>query len=255
MTPKHAGHGYDDGTRRTEILQTAALLIATSGLRTSLQEIADAAGILPGSLYHHFESKEAILVELLRRYHADLDRIAEDAQSRLDDSASLSAFDRIVDLGAAIAQCAVTHRAALQMTFYEGPTANPELAALAQQRPTAILDAMVQTLRAARWSGYLRPDVDLPILADRIVQTMLQVGLDVIRHSSGADKVATLLCRILLEGLATLPADRRRTRSFCRVHRRRRSREVMDRRHRGRAQRQGSSCPCGGASRVRPQGI
>ena len=40
------GHAYDDGTRRTEILQTAALLIATSGLRTSLQEIADAAGIL-----------------------------------------------------------------------------------------------------------------------------------------------------------------------------------------------------------------
>ena len=62
----NAGHAYDDGTRRTEILQTAASLIAISGLRTSLQEIADAAGILPGSLYHHFESKEAILVELLR---------------------------------------------------------------------------------------------------------------------------------------------------------------------------------------------
>jgi AcrR family transcriptional regulator len=200
-----AGHAYDDGTRRTEILQTAASLIATSGLRTSLQEIADAAGILPGSLYHHFESKEAILVELLRRYHSDLDRIADHAQSRLDDPASLSAFDRIVDLSSAIAQCAVTHRAALQMSFYEGPTSNPELTALAQQRPTAILQAMAQTLRAARWSGYLRSDVDLPVLADRIVQTMLQVGLDVIRHNAAADKVAALLCRILLEGLAAQP--------------------------------------------------
>ncbi|KUH90660.1 TetR/AcrR family transcriptional regulator [Mycobacterium sp. IS-1556] len=210
VTPKadlavHAGHSYDDGTRRTEILHTAASLIATSGLRTSLQEIADAAGILPGSLYHHFESKEAILVELLRRYHADLDRIAEQAQRRLDDPTSLSAFDRLVDLGAAIAQCAVTHRAALQMTFYEGPSSNPELTALAQQRPTAILQAMLQTLRAARWSGYVRADVDLPVLADRIVQTMLQVGLDVIRHKASADRAATLLCRILLEGLATTP--------------------------------------------------
>jgi AcrR family transcriptional regulator len=201
----NAGHAYDDGTRRTEILQTAASLIATSGLRTSLQEIADAAGILPGSLYHHFESKEAILVELLRRYHADLDRIAERAQSRLDDPTSLSAFDRIADLSTAIAQCAVTHRAALQMTFYEGPTSNPELVAVTQQRPTAILQAMVQTLRAARWSGYLRSDIDLPILADRIVQTMLQVGLDVIRHNAATEKVATLLCRILLEGLAAQP--------------------------------------------------
>ncbi|KUH99028.1 TetR/AcrR family transcriptional regulator [Mycobacterium sp. IS-3022] len=210
VTPKadlaaHAGHSYDDGTRRTEILHTAASLIATSGLRTSLQEIADAAGILPGSLYHHFESKEAILVELLRRYHADLDRIAEQAQRRLDDPTSLSAFDRLVDLGSAIAQCAVTHRAALQMTFYEGPSSNPELTALARQRPTAILQAMLQTLRAARWSGYVRADVDLPVLADRIVQTMLQVGLDVIRHKASADRAATLLCRILLEGLATAP--------------------------------------------------
>jgi AcrR family transcriptional regulator len=205
VTPRHAGHAYDDGTRRTEILQTAAMLIATSGLRTSLQEIADAAGILPGSLYHHFESKEAILVELLRRYHDDLNRIAEHAQDRLDDPTSLSAFDRIVDLGSAVAQCAVTHGAALQMTFYEGPTSNPQLAELAQERPTAILEAMVQTLRAARWSGYLRSDVDLPVLADRIVQTMLQVGLDVIRYNASPDKSATLLCRILLEGLASNP--------------------------------------------------
>jgi AcrR family transcriptional regulator len=64
---------------------------------------------------------------------------------------------------------------------------------------------MLQTLRAARWSGYLKSDIELPVLADRIVQSMLQVGLDVIRHNAGADKVATLLCRILLNGLATVP--------------------------------------------------
>src|SRR6478736_4572794 len=205
VTPNHAGHAYDDGTRRTEILQTAALLIATSGLRTSLQEIADAAGILPGSLYHHFESKEAILVELLRRYHSDLDRIAEHALSRLDDASSRSAFERIVDLSAAIAQCAVRHGAALQMTFYEGHGPNRDLTALAQQRPTAILEAMVQTLRAARWSGYLKPDVELPVLADRLVLVMLQVGLDVIRFNASADKLAEMLCRILLNGLAAAP--------------------------------------------------
>ncbi|MDA4103090.1 TetR family transcriptional regulator [Mycolicibacterium monacense DSM 44395] len=200
-----AGSSYDDGTRRTEILQTAARMIATSGLRTSLQEIADAAGILPGSLYHHFESKESILVELLRRYHADLDRIAEHAQATLDDPSSHSAFDRVLELSVAIAQCAVTHRAALQMSFYEGRSSNPELATLAQRRPTAVLQAMLQTLRAARWSGCIRSDVDLPVLADRMVQTMLQAGLDVIRQNTPVEKVATLLTRIELEGLAAEP--------------------------------------------------
>lgn len=74
-----------DSTRRSAVLETAASLIATSGLRTSMHEIADAAGIQPGSLYHHFDSKEALLVELLRRYHRDLDRIAEQALAALDD--------------------------------------------------------------------------------------------------------------------------------------------------------------------------
>ena len=68
-----------EGARRTEILETAATLFASSGLRTSLKEIADACGILPGSLYHHFESKEAIIVELIERYRAELDEIASTA--------------------------------------------------------------------------------------------------------------------------------------------------------------------------------
>src|SRR6201991_2992599 len=99
--------GADEGKappRRTEILKTANAVIATSGLRTSLQQIADAAGILAGSLYHHFESKEAILVELIRRYHAELDRIGESALARLDEPDSRPISEQIVDLGCAIAR-------------------------------------------------------------------------------------------------------------------------------------------------------
>lgn len=194
--------GGPDRTRKTELLHTADALFATSGLRTSLQEIADAAGILAGSLYHHFESKEAIYVELLRRYHADLDRVAQAAQSQLDDVRPEQAAENIYALGAAIARTAVRHRTALHMSFREAPSENPELVALVQRRPTAIQDAMMQTLRAGRWSGYIRSDVDLPVLADRICQTMLHVGLDVIRNNASTDSVAALSCRVLLEGLS-----------------------------------------------------
>jgi AcrR family transcriptional regulator len=200
-----AGNTDDSGTRRTEILQTAASLIASSGLRTSLQEIADAAGILPGSLYHHFESKEAILVELTRRYQDDLNRIGQTAQARLDEPDSRPVSAKIIELGSAIANCAVRHGAALQMSFYEGPSPDPELMKLTQQQPTAIQEAMLQTLRAGRWGGYIKPDIDLPTLADRICQTMLQVGLDVMRHNAPADQVAELLGRIILQGLAARP--------------------------------------------------
>ncbi|CAN7457033.1 TetR/AcrR family transcriptional regulator [Mycolicibacterium frederiksbergense] len=190
-------------TRRTQILQTANDVIAESGLRTSLQQIADAAGILAGSLYHHFESKEAILVELTRRYHAALDLVGEQALSGLDAPDPRPIEDQITGLGCAIARCAVAHRAALQMSFYEGPSSDPELMELTKRRPAGIQSAMLQLLRAGRWSGYLRPEMDLPTLADRICQSMLHVGLDVIRHKSSSDQVASLLCRIHLHGLAS----------------------------------------------------
>jgi len=207
-----------DGPRRTEILKAAASLIASSGLRTSLQDIADAAGILAGSLYHHFESKEAILIELIRRYHADLERVAEIAQQRLDEPHSNPPSETIVELGSAIAKCAVQHRAALQISFYESPSPNPELVELAQRPPVAIQQAMLHTLRAGRWSGYIRPDIDLPTLADRICQSMLHIGLDVIRHDAAAEDVAAVMCRILLQGLASRPygdAELDRSRAFA----------------------------------------
>jgi AcrR family transcriptional regulator len=207
-----------DRARRTEILHTAASLIASSGLRTSLQEIADAAGILAGSLYHHFESKEAILIELVRRYHAGLDRVAEIAQQTNDAPDARRASENIVALGSAIADCAVQHRAALQISFYEAPSGHPELAELAQRRPFGIQQAMLQTLRAGKRTGYIRPDIDLPTLADRMCQSMLHVGLDVIRHKAAADRVAKVLCRILLQGLASRPhsdAKLDRSRAFA----------------------------------------
>jgi AcrR family transcriptional regulator len=201
-----SGDAQAGGSRRSEILESAASLIAASGLRTSLQEIADAAGILPGSLYHHFESKEAILIELIRRYHADLDRIGELAQQRLDQPDPRPVSDKILELGSAIANCAVRHRAALQLTFHEPPaSANRELVELARRPPSAVQAAILAVLREGRWSGYIRPEIGLPTLADRICQTMLHVGLDVIRHKAAADRVAAVLCRILLHGLASRP--------------------------------------------------
>ena len=78
------------GVRRSEILETAASVLAISGLRTSMREIADAASVLKGSLYHHFESKDAILVELVRRYYEDLDRVAMRALDRRQDPGRLT---------------------------------------------------------------------------------------------------------------------------------------------------------------------
>ena len=56
-------------TRREELLELAATMFAERGLRaTTVRDIADAAGILSGSLYHHFSSKEEMVDEVLRGF-------------------------------------------------------------------------------------------------------------------------------------------------------------------------------------------
>ncbi len=54
-------------TRKDEILRAAAKVIATKGFASAtVRDIAEASGILSGSLYHHFRSKDQILVEILQ---------------------------------------------------------------------------------------------------------------------------------------------------------------------------------------------
>jgi AcrR family transcriptional regulator len=197
-----------DGARRTEILETAASLLASNGLRTSLKQIADACGILPGSLYHHFDSKEAIIVELIERYRADLDAIAERARDQMTspEPGPGPARDRILALAADVAACAVRHRAAVLLTYYEPPTgAGDELLRVAQRTPMAIETVLRETVRMGQEAGYIRPGIDLEALADRLLQTMLYMNVGVFPQVPGVEQLPAIRCRILMEGVAVRP--------------------------------------------------
>ncbi|RIJ71337.1 TetR/AcrR family transcriptional regulator [Nakamurella silvestris] len=59
--------------RRTVILDKAAGLFASKGIAaTTVREIAEAVGILSGSLYHHFTSKDDMVDAIVRTYLDDL---------------------------------------------------------------------------------------------------------------------------------------------------------------------------------------
>ena len=63
-TRTRAGSG---GDRRQAILGIATRYFATHGFEaTTVRQIADDANILSGSLYHHFETKDDILDEIIR---------------------------------------------------------------------------------------------------------------------------------------------------------------------------------------------
>jgi AcrR family transcriptional regulator len=94
MVMKSKGDRADQSSqRRNQILAIAARLFSTHGYAaTTVRDIADEAGILSGSLYHHFSSKEAIFQEILRTFMDSLleqieDIVAADGNPRetLDD--------------------------------------------------------------------------------------------------------------------------------------------------------------------------
>ncbi|MFJ4470484.1 TetR/AcrR family transcriptional regulator [Streptomyces sp. NPDC089424] len=59
--------------RRHELLRTAAEVFAEQGYNaTTVRTIADHAGMLAGSLYYHFDSKESMLEEILRTFLDEL---------------------------------------------------------------------------------------------------------------------------------------------------------------------------------------
>lgn len=61
--------------RRQQLLDTAARLFRQHGYHaTSMRDIASAVGMLPGSIYYHFASKDELLVTV---YREGVSRIAE----------------------------------------------------------------------------------------------------------------------------------------------------------------------------------
>src|SRR3954451_13240345 len=85
-------------SRREELLRIAAELFASKGFRnTTVRDIAEAAGILSGSLYHHFDSKESMVDEILRTFQDELfgsyDEIlasGDDPRSKLEQAVRVS---------------------------------------------------------------------------------------------------------------------------------------------------------------------
>jgi AcrR family transcriptional regulator len=81
------------GSRRAELLALASRLFAERGFKsTTVRDIADAAGILSGSLYHHFDSKESMIDEILRSFQDELfGRYAEIVAQKLGPRKTLEA--------------------------------------------------------------------------------------------------------------------------------------------------------------------
>jgi TetR/AcrR family transcriptional regulator, cholesterol catabolism regulator len=148
-------------SRRDELLELAATMFAERGLRaTTVRDIADSAGILSGSLYHHFASKEEMVDEVLRGF---LDWLFERYQHVVDTEPN--PMERFKGLFMASFD-AIEHRHA-QVVIYQD-----EAKRLSSQPRFSYVEELnkrqrqmwVDVLQQGIEEGYFRPDLDVDLV-------------------------------------------------------------------------------------------
>ena len=186
--------------RRQELLGIAAGLFAEKGFKnTTVRDIADAAGILSGSLYHHFDSKEAMVDEILSTFqeelfgkYDDILRSTADARTKLEQAVRVS-FEAIDQHRpeVAIFQNEADYLGSFERFGY--------LAARhAQSR-----DVWMRLLHEGVETGVLRQDLDVD-LVHRFIRDTVWVAVRWYRPGGALthERIADQYLTILLDGIS-----------------------------------------------------
>jgi AcrR family transcriptional regulator len=186
-------------SRREELLRIAAELFAQRGVKnTTVRDIADAAGILSGSLYHHFDSKESMVDEILSTFQEELFGTWDDImRSKLDARAKVEAVVR--------ASFDALDKHHSEVAIYQNDAAylmESERFAYLKHRNDQFREVWMRLLREGVKAGALRKDLDLELVY-RFVRDTVWVAVRWYRPGGpmAIETVADQYLTILLEGI------------------------------------------------------
>jgi AcrR family transcriptional regulator len=192
-------NGAARSQRRADVVRLAGELFAQKGFRaTTVREIAEAAGILSGSLYHHFDSKESIGDELLSAFLADVLADYRSAVSASQDPA------RVLELIVrSSSRTLARHRAALTMLQNDWNyfSTQPRFGYLRKDL-REIERTWIAQLERGKQTGVFRPDLDVR-LTYRLLRDMLWLPMNW-QHGSGFSpgEVVDAFLRLLFDGIS-----------------------------------------------------
>jgi TetR/AcrR family transcriptional regulator, cholesterol catabolism regulator len=189
--------------RRADVVRLAGELFAQKGFRgTTVREIADAAGILSGSIYHHFDSKESIGDEILSGF---LNEVLADYRSAVSTAAGpAEALEQIVRSSS---HTLTRHRAALTMLQNDWNyfSTQPRFGYLRKDL-REIERIWITQLDRGKEAGVFRPDLDVK-LTYRLLRDILWLPMNWRQASFSTDQVVDAFLRLLFDGI-TNPAAR-----------------------------------------------
>lgn len=189
--------------RNELILERASALFAENGIAgTTVRDIASRSGILSGSLYHYFPSKDAIADHIVTSY---LDALLESYREILaEELEARAALSRLVT-----ASIRVSRAHAHASTIYQRETSY-----LRQLPSHESIRAAARTIRET-WEGVLehgkstrafRDDLPVPLLyvliRDAVWLTPRAIGPT---RTDGGDGIAETIVSVFLDGITARP--------------------------------------------------
>jgi TetR/AcrR family transcriptional regulator, cholesterol catabolism regulator len=197
-TRSGAADGPGRSGRRADVVQLAGELFARKGYRaTTVREIADAAGILSGSLYHHFDSKESIGDEILSSFIND---VLADYREAV--SSAGSPRDVLEQIVRSTSRTLSRHRAALAMLQNDWSyfSTQPRFGYL-RQALSEIERTWITQLERGQQAGIFRADLDAR-LTYRLLRDVLWIPAQWrVAGGYSTDQVADGLLQLLLFGI------------------------------------------------------
>jgi len=162
------------GSRRDEILAIAAAIFARKGVvNTTVRDIAGEAGMLSGSLYHHFSSKEEMLGEIIRNA-LDADIALDEALARSDQLEPRQAVRELLHRGMLFAADHPDVSAIMRDSSKE--FVDTAAYGLVRERDRAIRRAWTRVLERGVASGAFRRDLDVDLVFRAMISVVVSAG-------------------------------------------------------------------------------
>lgn len=164
-------------TRPLEIMDAALKLFVTRGLRaTTLDQVARAAGVTKGGIYHYFKGKEDLLRRAVHRRLAEL----VTHQRELDEHKGGPATTRLRVLLRHVWATWRQPEAARVFRFLVGEmlSEHPDLLATwAQELAQPLFDSIGSILADGAAAGEFRRDLDIPVLSEYLLLSTLDLAV------------------------------------------------------------------------------
>lgn len=187
-------------SRRTEILEAAAEVFVERGFdATTTRDIGERAGLLSGSLYHHFDTKEQMLHELVHDVYTPTAGYMAEARERAEDAAATLFHLVRVHVGHLLRS---RHQAFLFL--HESRSLTPEHRATIKEEEERYVGAIDDLVAEGQAEGSLRDDID-PVLARLVVLGAANWVYRWFRDDGdwSPDHVAETIAKVTVDGLRT----------------------------------------------------